>query len=95
MSILCGGPCLLDATGQSAPSRAFRTLDLRSPASRTPSGLVPLHTSYRTGQKSVGQTMGLRDRPRGRRDRTQIYRAGSPACPTALSGIISVTCGTA
>eukprot|EP00955_Chlamydomonas_euryale_P088278 364364-Chlamydomonas_euryale.AAC.6 len=51
---------------------------------------VPLHTSYRTGQ-----TMGLWDRPRGRRDRTQIYRAGSPAGPAALSGIISVTCGTA
>eukprot|EP00955_Chlamydomonas_euryale_P064523 359006-Chlamydomonas_euryale.AAC.11 len=56
---------------------------------------VPLHTSYRTGQKSVGQTMSLRDRPRGMRDRAQIYRAGSPACPTALSGMISVTCATA
>eukprot|EP00955_Chlamydomonas_euryale_P021570 227980-Chlamydomonas_euryale.AAC.3 len=41
-------------------------------ASVSAGGSVPLHTSYRTGQQSVGQTMGLWDRPSGRRDRCPL-----------------------
>eukprot|EP00955_Chlamydomonas_euryale_P104486 365570-Chlamydomonas_euryale.AAC.4 len=53
---------------------------------KCPSAQVPLHTSYRTGQKSVGQSMGSRDCPRVRRDGTRFCLRAVPLVPQRWAG---------